>query len=101
MRRKTCRLTTGLDNQRQNLRLATNQQNCRNIHGGRGTSAYKGVSAHQMSHRWRARLTVDGRETHLGMFDTEEAAALAYDEAARRHFGEFACPNFPSIEGLR
>ena len=40
--------------------------------------------------RWQARITVERRQKHLGYYDTPEAAAAAYAEAARRHHGEFA-----------
>lgn len=63
------------------------------------TSRYKGVidrSRHIApgSAPWLARIRVDGQLIHIGRFDTEEEAARAYDEAARKHFGEFARLNF-------
>lgn len=86
----------GLDNRRCNLRPAdktTNGQNrtrtCAN------TSGYKGVTWHKQGRKWAAQLQATGRRIHLGLFDSKIAAALAYDDAARRHFGEFARLNFP------
>lgn len=38
----------------------------------------------------------DGSNIHIGLFDTEEEAAHAYDEAAVEHFKEAAILNFPS-----
>lgn len=81
-----------LDNRKANLRLCTTAENIRN--GGRKgsfhQSRYKGV---WREGRWRAKITVDAKNIHLGRFDTELQAALAYDEAARRYHGEFACTN--------
>jgi hypothetical protein len=86
-----------LDNRRENLRICTAAQNAWNCRAVRG-KRIKGV---QMSgDRWRARIRIDGHLTHLGSFATEWEAALAYDRAAREHFGEFACVNFP-MEGER
>lgn len=89
----------GLDNRRENLRKATATQNARNARKRKhGTSKYKGVCK-DLSRggrlTWRARIRVDLKLIHLGRFTVEEEAALAYDEAARRLHGEFACVNFP------
>lgn len=85
----------GLDNRRLNLRHATPSQQMRNIHGGRGRSLYKGVSWANRQRKWVATISVDGKNRHLGYFDVEDDAARAYDAAARLHYGEFACLNFP------
>lgn len=88
----------GLNNVRSNLRRATNQQNAWNQRPHRKRtqpaarhSRHKGVSWY--ANRWRARITVGGETQHLGRFETEREAALAYNSAARELFGEFARPN--------
>lgn len=86
-----------LDNRRSNLRLASHAENQRN----RGkcadnSSGYKGVSWQEHAQRWKAKITVDGKQRHLGYFDSAEDAARAYDRAARELHGEFARLNFPS-----
>lgn len=83
----------GLNNQWFNLRSATDAQNLRNARARSVTSSYKGVGLH--CGQWRARIYVNGVRLELGAFVLEEAAARAYDQAAREHFGEFACFNFP------
>ena len=40
-------------------------------------------------------LTVDGKWIYLGSYNSEKEAAKAYDEAAKKHFGEYAKLNFP------
>jgi hypothetical protein len=81
----------GLDNRRENLRLATYSQNAANNRKRRNTSSrYKGVRWHRATEKWEARIGVAGKLKYLGLFTSEEAAALAYAEAASKAFGEFA-----------
>jgi hypothetical protein len=46
--------------------------------------------------KWVAMITVNYRQRNLGCFTTPEAAARAYDAAARLEHGEFAWLNFPN-----
>lgn len=85
----------GLNNQRSNLRACTHQQNMRNMRRpSNNTSGYKGVSKCPESSTWRAYITVNRRQKHLGCFRLKIEAAHAYDSAARKYYGEFANLNF-------
>lgn len=87
----------GLNNRRANLRFATPAQNAANqLPSKGGTSRYKGVAWISRRRQWVAQIKVDGRQTHIGYFTDEKAAAEAYDSAALAAFGEFARPNFPA-----
>lgn len=80
----------GLDNRSANLRLATVVQNAQNKRTrSDNTSGYKGVSRHSTSKGWRARIVVDKKTIHLGLFSTPKAAYAAYCEAATKYHGEF------------
>ena len=91
----------GLNNARANLRLCNNQQNQRNkktclVRCGRPTSSrFKGVSKVKKTDRWRADIRVDGKTIYLGTFPSEEEAAQAYDEIARKLFGRWNRKNNP------
>lgn len=86
----------GLDNRRCNLRPCTMAQNFGNQRKVRGcTSRYKGVYWQRAARKWRAYIQANGLNRHLGMFEHEEDAALAYDAAAIATWGEFAKLNLP------
>lgn len=86
----------GLNNQRDNLRLCTHSQNAQNRNSKAvfKSSVYKGVSWCRQKMKWRSQIKVYGKSLDLGFFLFENDAAKAYDDAARRYFGEFARTNF-------
>ena len=87
----------GCDNRRENLRAATRSQNNANQRkNSNNTSGFKGVHWRQDRSKWRARIEVNGKHLHLGLYDAATDAARAYDQAALQHFGQFARVNFPA-----
>jgi hypothetical protein len=86
-----------LDNRFQNLRNCTIQQNNFNSKGNpNASSKYKGVFYSKLEKKFVASITLNSKHFHLGYFQTEEAAALAYDKKAKELFGQFAFLNFPA-----
>lgn len=85
------------DNRRSNLRICTNAENVRNAKKrspSTATSIFKGVGFEKHKNRWRATITVDWKTKHLGYFESELAAAKAYDIASEKYHGEFGRKNF-------
>lgn len=80
----------GLDCRRANLRLATRTQNAANHGGFPRKSPYRGVVASR--NRWRAYIGSPrhGDRVYLGVFSSPEEAAMAYADAARARYGDFA-----------
>lgn len=82
-----------LNNTRANLRTTTRSQNNANQRKTRGTSKYKGVHWHEHTGKWKAEIKMNGKAKHLGLFDSEEEAAQAYNNAAELRFGSYAKTN--------
>lgn len=84
----------GLNNQKDNLRLATKSQQAANTQKRNilGSSNYKGVCFSKQENKWKAYIDSYGRK-HLGTFNLEIDAAKAYNKAAQKFFGEFAVLN--------
>ena len=81
-----------LDNRLNNLRVVTRQQNSMNRKKqSNNKCGYKGV--YEVSGRWYAKINIDGRHISLGGHDDKNSAALTYNRAAVRYFGEYAWLN--------
>ena len=81
----------GLNNQKNNLRIATPYQNAANKSSiQNGYSKYLGVSWHIKIKRWEARISKNNKSHYLGVFKNEVDAAIAYNKKATELHGEFA-----------
>jgi len=96
-----------LDNRRCNLRFATRSQNCQNRKKLKNTvSKYRGVyRSRSKSKPWKTQLSVNTnsipKNIHIGYYETEMEAAIAYDIEALKRYGEFANPNILKPEDVR
>ena len=84
-----------LDNRRENLRVVTPQRNQVNRKrlNKNNTSGVRGVARTNASASkpWRAQITVNRKNMHLGLFATEAEAIEARRAAELEQFGEL-CP---------
>ena len=82
------------DNRLTNLREISHQDNLRYRKIPKDNkSGYKGVRKKYKS-SWQAYITINRKQIHLGTFKTPEEAALAYDDAAEKYFGDYCVKNF-------
>lgn len=79
----------GTNNAIANLRDASRAQNQFNSRKRNGNNNYKGVTFEKSSGTFAARIRHNGKRVTIGRFHTEEMAASAYQEYAKRIHGEF------------
>jgi len=82
-----------LDNRKENLRFCTRGQNMQNCFMKHNTSGYKGVCKSRTLGKWRSYIKVNGKQIHLGTFESKEEAAEVYNKAAVKYFGKKAWQN--------
>jgi len=63
------------------------------------TSGFKGVYWQKAAKKWAVTISSGNSTIYIGIFEDVLQAARAYDEAARKLYGEFACLNFPEADG--
>ena len=80
------------NNKLSNLRIATNAQNQQNAKTRKDSkSGYKGVFFSKRRNKWMARIRLSRFvQKDIGLYDNPEAAHIAYCEAAKLYFGEYA-----------
>ena len=81
-----------LDNRKSNLRICSHKQNARNTKKmiKETSSIYKGVSFRSNYNNWRSFIKTNEKQIHLGIFENEIDAAIAYNNKALELFGEYA-----------
>jgi len=85
-----------LNNVRDNLRVATVQQNNHNgAASSSNTSGFVGVSWSKQVGKWEAYISLDKKRQFLGHFSDPVVASQVRDHAARKMHGEYAFLNFP------
>ena len=79
-----------------NCRWVTPSDNKKNIRkkSSAKSSQYKGVWWSTQAKRFQSAIRVNNKRVHLGSFKREIDAAIAYDAAARKYYGEFSHCNF-------
>jgi hypothetical protein len=74
------------DNRIENLRVVSNTENQRNASKrADNTSGVCGVRWYESKGKWRAEVTVHGKNRHLGLFTSFDDAVAARKAAAREH----------------
>lgn len=69
------------------------RRKARTKNGKSCSSKYKGVGWNKHARRWRAKIQLNCKVINLGYYDTQKQAALVYDKAALKLFGEYARTN--------
>lgn len=83
--------SNGLNNQKNNLRICKPSDNRKNRSKGINcTSRFKGVTKQKNRNNYRVTINHNKKMYHLGCFDNEIKAALAYNIKAKELHGEFA-----------
>lgn len=83
-----------LNNTLDNLRICTKRENAINTKTRSDNSVgYRGVSQVKTTGRYRAYICINGKQKHLGMYESPEEAAAQYEKAAKKLYGDFT-PDF-------
>lgn len=88
-----------LDHRKSNLMIRSFKETLHMSKSSRGSSSkYKGVGWHKRTKKWRAVINVERKVIHLGLFESEDEAALAYNKASLKYFGIHSYQNIIGID---
>jgi AP2-like factor, euAP2 lineage len=89
------RWQAGLDYRKENIVVCSMKERQRMLpkRAEKTSSKFRGVSFIRSKKIWRARIEKNNKAFFLGDFATEDAAARAYNKAARDLFGDLAYQN--------
>ena len=82
-----------MDNRRSNLRIVDSRINQINSQTRGGTSQYRGVCWDKHNKKWQSKLRNKGKWHYFGYYSNEIDAAKAYNDGAKKYFGEYASLN--------
>lgn len=89
----------GLNNCRDNLRVATSSQNAWNVGiTRRDSSGFKGVVWEKQTSKWKASIRANDTIVTIGRFESKDEAAWMRDQWTIALHGEFARLNFEYME---
>lgn len=82
----------GLDNRKENLRICTHRENLYNHKPHKNSkNLHKGVVFYKNKRKpYYSFIHVNGKTRYLGCYINAEEAALAYNQAAIKYFGNYA-----------
>ena len=86
----------GLNCQKSNLRNCTHLENGKNLMRINGACKFKGVHINRCKYI-TAHIRVNNKSLHLGTFKNEHDAAIAYDNASIKYYGEYGLTNFKKV----
>ena len=79
-----------LNNHIVNLRWATHSENGMNRSAPKNsTSGQTGVTFDKKSRKWRVKISIDGKEKHIGYYQTFDEAVIVRKEQEAIHYKEF------------
>jgi hypothetical protein len=84
----------GLNNTKDNLRIATKSQNAHNVGPCKTSSTgYRGVVYDKINKKYKVEFIHLGKRIHIGRYKQIRDAIIAYNEAVLERYGEFAYQN--------
>lgn len=72
------------DNRLENLRIVPQRINANKKHL-KSSSQYTGVSWAKTKNKWISKIIINGKQIHLGQFDTEKEASEYYENSLKNH----------------